>query len=209
MPRPRYEKLSPERRHAIMEAAAKELGANGYEGSSLNRILEQANLSKGAAYYYFDGKEDLIATMFNYLWDRMIIHTELKVEAMTAENFWEKLQSFVTHFVASTKDEPWLMAAAKAIWGLPHEIRSSQGPLGQAFTEMGSWMTGFLRRGQELGVIRNDLPTDLLLAMVLGMDEATDRWVYEHFDDLGEAEMARLYGVVFAMWRRLLSPEAP
>ena len=62
MPRPRFEKLPVEKQEQILEAAAKEFTAHGYDGASLNRILEEAGISKGAAYYYFDDKADLYAT---------------------------------------------------------------------------------------------------------------------------------------------------
>ena len=56
MPRPRIARLAEDKRTRILEAAAKEFAAAGYENASLNRILEHAGLSKGAAYYYFDDK---------------------------------------------------------------------------------------------------------------------------------------------------------
>jgi hypothetical protein len=40
------------------------------------------------------------------------------------------------------------------------------------------------KRGQELGVIRTDLPDDLLLAWVRAVDDAHDRWVLEHWQEL-------------------------
>ena len=58
MPRPRFEKLPPEKRETILETAAKEFAEFGYEGASLNQILAKSGISKGAAYYYFDNKED-------------------------------------------------------------------------------------------------------------------------------------------------------
>lgn len=206
MPRPRYEKLPAERRQAIMEAAAKELANGGYERASLNRILEQANLSKGAAYYYFDNKEDLIATMFRTIWDRLISNVEFSLDTLSAESFWPSIISMATGFISRMKEEPWLMSAAKAIWGLPRDSRK-EGPLGEAFSTMEGWMFSLLGRGQELGVVRSDIPTGLLLAMALGMDEAADRWILEHFDELGEGEMERLWRLTFGIWKRLLSPE--
>ena len=56
MPRPRFEKLSAEKREQILETAAKAFAAHGYDGASLNQILADADISKGAAYYYFDNK---------------------------------------------------------------------------------------------------------------------------------------------------------
>ena len=49
MPRPRFNKLSAEKRECILEAAAKEFAAHGYDGASLNRILDETGISKGAA----------------------------------------------------------------------------------------------------------------------------------------------------------------
>ena len=43
------------------EVAAREFGEHGFEGASLNHILAEAGVSKGAAYYYFEGKADLFA----------------------------------------------------------------------------------------------------------------------------------------------------
>ena len=56
MPRPRFNKLTAEKRESILEAAAKEFATHGFEGASLNQILSNAGISKGAAYYYFDDK---------------------------------------------------------------------------------------------------------------------------------------------------------
>ncbi len=50
MPRPRFYKLPEEKRERILEAAAKEFVAHGFEGASLNQILTAAGISKGAAY---------------------------------------------------------------------------------------------------------------------------------------------------------------
>ena len=40
MPRPRFYKLSAPKRERILEAAAKEFTAHGYDGASLNQILD-------------------------------------------------------------------------------------------------------------------------------------------------------------------------
>jgi len=62
-------------------------------------------------------------------------------------------------------------------------------------------------RGQALGLIRTDLPTDLLIAMVLGIDEATDRWMLEHYDQVGLEPTMTLAMKVLSAVQRLLAPE--
>lgn len=206
MPRPRFEKLPQERRASIMDAAARELAAHGYEGASLNRILEQANLSKGAAYYYFDSKDDLLAAMFVYLWDRMMPNIETETETLSKETFWAEIEGIEEQIWESTIEEPWLLSAIKVMWALPRDAKAGS-PLGEAFSSMENWLSVLMRRGLELGVVRDDLPIDLLISMVLGMDESADRWVLEHSDELGEDGIRNIWQSVCGMWKKILSPD--
>ena len=74
MPRPRFARLTAAKRERIMEAAAKEFAAHGYEGATLNRILVEAGISKGAAYYYFDDKADLYLTALLHYGQDTLVH---------------------------------------------------------------------------------------------------------------------------------------
>ena len=62
MPRKRFADLEQPRRNRILGAAAHEFAERGYEAASVNRIITEAGISKGSLYYYFDDKEDLVAT---------------------------------------------------------------------------------------------------------------------------------------------------
>jgi AcrR family transcriptional regulator len=205
MPRPRFYKLPLERRREIIEAAGKALGSSGYEGASLNRILEQAGLSKGAAYYYFDSKEDLVATVFLTLWERLLTSKPFDPKTLTAPDFWSSIAEFASEFFGSVKEEPWIAQAIKAMWGLPPQARAS-GPLAEAFETVTGWFAAILRRGRELGQVRCDLPEGLLLAIVMAMDEASDRWMFEHWDEL-EPQMLEQYAeLTLDLFKRVLSP---
>jgi AcrR family transcriptional regulator len=91
VPRPRFDKLSAEKRERILGAAAQEFVANGYENASLNRILEQAGISKGAGYYYFDDKADVFITTVNYYTEQTMSHLNLEFDTLTSETFWPTL----------------------------------------------------------------------------------------------------------------------
>jgi AcrR family transcriptional regulator len=47
-------------------------------GASLNRILEQAGISKGSAYYYFDDKADVFLTVVQ----RYLLEIAESIEAL-------------------------------------------------------------------------------------------------------------------------------
>jgi hypothetical protein len=50
----------------------------------------------------------------------------------------------------------------------------------------------FLQRGRELGVVRTDVPLDLLVEMQLAADEAGDRWLIRNWENLGDDEKRQL-----------------
>jgi AcrR family transcriptional regulator len=183
MPRPRYDRLPPERRTALLDAAAQEFAEHGYEAASFNRILERSGVSKGAAYYYFDDKEDLFLTVVRHYMDSLDLGGFLSVaETITAEQFWPAIAEIYRLAFVRSHDIPW----AFGVWRAGSEAWRSErsGPLADFINE---WMEAALRlfkRGQELGVIRTDLPDDLLLAWVRAVDDAHDRWVLDHWHEL-------------------------
>jgi TetR/AcrR family transcriptional regulator, transcriptional repressor for nem operon len=52
-------KTPEETRGRILQAAFEEFYLHGFQGGSLNRIVEGAGLTKGAMFHYFEGKSDL------------------------------------------------------------------------------------------------------------------------------------------------------
>src|SRR5579859_1161766 len=188
MPRPRFNKLPVEKREQIMEAAAKEFATFGYDEASMNRILEQAEVSKGAAYYYFDDKADLLVTAAEFYVRRMLgeinIFPELpasqpldlswqsfegiirvQLERLTAETFWSSIKAVFRQTIPTYLEDPWKLTVWKASTRLSQEARSNP-LLADLWNRAMGFFKMFLERGQTLGVIRTDLPDDLLLALV-------------------------------------------
>lgn len=65
---------SPEEtRRKILEAAFAEFYKNGFQGGSINRIVDEAGATKGALFHHFKSKNDL-----GYAVAREIIHPRLK-----------------------------------------------------------------------------------------------------------------------------------
>ena len=62
-----------ETRQKILEAAFEEFYKNGFQGGSINRIVDEAGATKGALFHHFKGKNDL-----GYAVVREVIHPRLK-----------------------------------------------------------------------------------------------------------------------------------
>jgi AcrR family transcriptional regulator len=67
---------------ALLEAAFRVFAARGYRAASLEEVAEAAGMTKGAIYYYFDGKEDLLRRALEQR--HRAIFTEIS-EALRAE----------------------------------------------------------------------------------------------------------------------------
>ncbi len=52
-------KAPEETRHKILLAAFQEFHKNGFQGGSLNHIVDAAGTTKGALFHHFEGKDDL------------------------------------------------------------------------------------------------------------------------------------------------------
>jgi AcrR family transcriptional regulator len=62
MPRVSQERLDARRRQ-ILDAATRCFARNGFHATSMQDVLKEADLSAGAVYRYFSGKEELIAAI--------------------------------------------------------------------------------------------------------------------------------------------------
>jgi AcrR family transcriptional regulator len=181
MPRPRFNKLPQEKRERILETAAKEFSAHGFEGASFNQILEKAEVSKGAAYYYFDDKADLFATALDYYSKQLAPIDSLDIGGLNAENFWTLFMEMYQQVYVRAYELPHAFGILRASAQLYHQKHPAMQPY---LDELWNWSQTVLRRGQALGVVRTDLPDDLLMAIIVGLDDATDMWFVEHWDTL-------------------------
>lgn len=207
MPRPRFSKLSAEKQAIIFESAAREFAAHGFDGASLNRILEQVQLSKGAAYYYFDDKADLFATTVLHYAGDLIGSLPEMAAGLTAETFWS---TFADQYAAQFEyfaDKPWAFGAIKAAGRLsPRELEENPA-LMASLGEVQQGVITLLGHGQELGAVRTDLPLDLLASLFIAVDDANDRWVLAHWESLSAEDLKQTGRRVMAGLSRMLGVE--
>lgn len=59
MPTQHFYSLNKEKQEIIVNSGKKEFSSVNYEHASINKIIKDARISRGAFYYYFNGKDDL------------------------------------------------------------------------------------------------------------------------------------------------------
>ena len=208
MPLPRFHRLPPERRDQILDAAAEEFGAHGYSAASMNRIIDAAELSKGAMYYYFDGKADLWGTLVDSVFEQLGPVDAAFEATESAAAFWVAFRKIYDQALATFGDCPRVANMMRAM------TRSTQIDEAMQVLAMAEGMAGLrasfsrvLTHGQALGAVREDLAIDQLIELVLALNTITDRWLaLAHERD--DAAMPALLDTVVDLNVRLLRAES-
>jgi AcrR family transcriptional regulator len=205
MPRPRFLKLADERRLHILDTAARVFATHGFADASINAILEQAGVSKGAAYYYFDDKQDLFLTVVQHFTRELVHLDELNLASLTRQTYWPTLLEFYRQPLLRARHRPWAVGVLRAADELQRGA-PTEGPLGAFVAEMLEFARAVFTRGQQIGLVRADLPEELLMAWIRGLDDANDRWILAHWDELDEHALSDAAARFIDGLRRLIGP---
>src|ERR1700748_1892294 len=116
-------------RRKILEAAFMEFYKNGFQGGSLNQIVEAAGITKGALFHHFAGKQDLgyavvdeiIAPLLQERWLKPLIES---TDPITG------LQKAFRHFVQQD------IGTAHYVQGCPlNTLAQEMSPLDEGFRQ--------------------------------------------------------------------------
>ncbi len=205
MPRPRFEKLDPERRASILAVATKEFAEHGFEAASYNQIIARTGLSKGAIYYYFDDKEDLYATVLRDVVERLIMGSGDMASAKDAESFWTEFEAWYVRSLKLFQEEPTAMGLARSV-AKAMTRGAATGAIAELRQVARSWMDQFIAQGQSLGAIREDLPEDLLASVLMALEEGIDLWLGERIGDMSDEEFASTATMLTRLYRQVACP---
>lgn len=109
------------RREEILDAAQRLILSTGYECLTVQDILDDLQISKGAFYHYFDSKPNVIAALTT----RLVSDSE-RALAPIAENpgmgALEKLQAFFGEIIRWKSERQNLFVAMLPVWYAPGNI---------------------------------------------------------------------------------------
>ena len=206
MPYQRFNKLPSEKRTKLLDFAAQEFAKHGFEDASVNRILEQAQMSKGAAYYYFEDKVDLFCTVIQYAIERLkLIDTQFDVATLTPETFWPTFAELHRQPLLRSFEQPWLFASLRAAGRLSPSALEKE-PLASIAQQIVAYAMSFVARGQQIGLIRSDIPVELLFDWIAALDQASDSWLLERWKQLEREDIAKVSDQTVGAMRSVLAP---
>ncbi|MBI1286985.1 MAG: TetR family transcriptional regulator [Flavobacteriales bacterium] len=99
-----FAQIREERRKQILDAALNVFGEDSYHLASMASVAKRANVSKGLIYNYFEGKEQILVTLVEGLFDEVFDSLELSMDVpLTREKFVHILEKTIEIVLANPK----------------------------------------------------------------------------------------------------------
>lgn len=157
------EEAKEERRVAILEAAEQCFDRKGYYETSIDDIVRESHMSKGAIYTYFDSKEDIFISLMNYITDRSfttIMEQFAKLDTATEKLRYIIERNFVLYLSSKNMQrvhyEFWLYASS---FPKLKELMEERGKL------FNGLIANIIREGSERGEFKKDIDPDTVASL--------------------------------------------
>ncbi len=105
MPTERFARLPSEKKKSIFQAALAEFSRVPFEKASINKIIKNADISRGSFYTYFEDKRDLLEYVFE---DFLEKGEEILKKSFLEHhgNYWNMMEGF-SEFMKEEMSEEW------------------------------------------------------------------------------------------------------
>jgi AcrR family transcriptional regulator len=173
-----------ERRREILDAAVRVFARKGYHTCRVGDIAEEAGVSHGLLYHYFDSKEAILETVFRETWSDLLsaLRTVEESEATAAE----KLRQVAAILLRSWRRDPDLVRVLVREVARSPQLPGRVAEIGQAFRAI----ERIVAHGQEEGELRADVDPQLASWILYGaIEEILTGWVLGQLPD-GEEDVA-------------------
>jgi AcrR family transcriptional regulator len=161
-------------RERILELAAAAFACDGYDGTSLNQVIRESGLTKGAFYFHFESKEALALAAFRHKQEQLV--ERLFAEAGEQPDALAALRALLRARVRVFRADPSLGCVLR----LGAELGAQAGPDSEFARYQELTIEAFadlVRRGQRERVVRADLSPraagEAIFAAMIGTDRVS------------------------------------
>lgn len=175
------------KRERILRAAVEVFARSGYFNAKVTDIAKGAGVADGTIYLYFDGKEDLLVTIFreytrNYL-------RELEKRLAGVNRAEERIRITITHHLETLGSDRPLAVVSQV--ELRHSLKFMSLLSQQEVADYLNMLRKVVEHGQAEGVFRRNLHPQLVAKSVFGiLDEMVTSWILseKEYDLAAQAE---------------------
>ncbi|MEU8797671.1 TetR/AcrR family transcriptional regulator [Spirillospora sp. NPDC048819] len=156
----------------ILDAALTLFAERGFDGTSVQGIVEAAEVTKGALYHYFDSKDDLLYEIYHSLIDRQLADLgEVLARGLPPR---ESVRAVLAGLIRSTAEH---IDEAKVFSREMHRLDSARMRSVRADRRRYHvTFRGLIEQGQRDGVFSDATPAETVTIVALGMVNQMPSW---------------------------------
>jgi len=160
------------RRKQILTAAFTCFGRDGFHGTTMKDICEEADLSPGAVYNYFGGKADIIRAIAAESRDSLDILFDSVDEGQPVPQMLSDLIQRLGAFVKQPGDaEEGGHRVRVRLWGEALNTSDVRKPFRENLDDFTRRVAGIIRKGQDDGTIRADVDAEALARALMALHQ--------------------------------------
>jgi AcrR family transcriptional regulator len=168
------------RRNEILDASQRFIYTEGYEQMTIQEIVDDLQISKGAFYHYFDSKQALLEALIERLLTQaeQIILPIVQDENLPALEKIQRIFSTISRWKASQKE---YLLALLSVWYSDDNAIVRQKMLTATITSIAPLLTLAIRQGLQEGVLTTPYPDQagqVLLSLFQGLGEILGKLLF-------------------------------
>ncbi len=197
-------RLSPP--DALLNAAFRVFATRGYHGTRLEEVADEAGLTKGAIYYHFEGKEDLLRRAVRYRHATIFLDVERELRQLDAPasvKIRHVLRRLWQHLLEPAWGHTFRLMFGEVGLRFPALFRMwvEEGPIRGWFLVM-----DLIRGGVERGEFRPDVDPEVASRMIVsGLMLQVALQVHTGAEDLAPCSLDRILDSGMEVWLRGLT----
>jgi AcrR family transcriptional regulator len=161
-----------DRRRDLLDAAVRAFARNGFHGSRVSDIAEEAGVAHGLLYHYFRSKDEVLETIFRETWSGLVSETKRIEES--GDGLREQLRRFARVYLGSWLITPELIRVLVREVGRSPEVGNRVDEIGELFLAL----QRIIEAAREQGEVRADCNVQIAAWVVYGaLEEILTGWV--------------------------------
>jgi AcrR family transcriptional regulator len=174
---PPKQDIRKQRREQILDASSKVFAEKGVHDSRMDDIVEESGLSKGALYWYFKSKDEILIAIF----ERMFIRefNQLKTLANQDGCSTDKILSFIESTLKEIKQMQRLMPIAYEFMSLAFRRKFIRDSFKKYINTYVEELNPIIQQGIDSGEFRQVNSQEIVIAIGAIIEGTILLWVYD------------------------------
>jgi AcrR family transcriptional regulator len=170
--------VSEERKHQILDAALEVFNRKGIGKTRMDDIVAEAGLSKGALYWYFKSKDEIVTAIFEVMFrhELEILEQLQNTEDSATDRVWD----FAEHMILEMNKMLHLMPIAYEFFALAFRSKFMQKIFKEYFNRFMDSLTPIIQQGIDSGEFRQANAREAAIAAGAIFEGTVLLWMYDN-----------------------------